>query len=61
MKRPLPPSKEVSGEHVAVERRGSRVAIIFQCRDEYHAMELFDEFNLDIERGHIGVTFGVKP
>jgi hypothetical protein len=55
------PSKEVSGEHVAVERSGSRVSIIFQCRDEYHAMELFDEFSLDIERGHIGVTFGVKP
>ncbi len=61
MKRPLPPSSEVSGERVSLERNGARVSIIFGCRDEYHAMKLFDEFNLDIERGHIGVTFGVKP
>jgi hypothetical protein len=61
MKNPLPPSAQIIGEKVAIERDGTRVSIVLQCRDEYHAMELYDELNLDIERGHIGLSFGVKP
>lgn len=56
----MSPSKQVSGERVAIERDGTRVSIVLQCRDEYHAMELYDELNADIERGQIGLTFGVK-
>lgn len=57
---PSPISKQVTGQRVAVERDKTRVSIVLQCRDEYHAMELYDELNADVERGHIGLTFGVK-
>jgi len=60
VRKPLPPSSPVIGEKVAIERNGTRVSIVLQCRDEYHAMELYDELNLDVERGHIGLSFGVK-
>jgi hypothetical protein len=52
-------SSEVKGERVVIERDGTRVSIVLQCRDEYHAMELYDELNADIERGHIGLSFGL--
>ena len=53
-------SSEVKGERVVIERDGTRVSIVLQCRDEYHAMELYDELNADIERGHIGLSFGLE-
>lgn len=48
-------------ERVITGRQGTKVRIVIECRDEYHAIKIYDELNRSAEMGTICIHFGNKP
>jgi hypothetical protein len=50
-----------SNERVITERQGTKVRILIECRDEYHAIKIYDELTRSAEMGTICIHFANKP
>lgn len=50
-----------SNERLIIERQGTKVRILIECRNEYHAMKLYHEAKHSAEMGTICIHFANKP